>query len=138
MPHFRAQMNCVPGMVTEFAFEPIYTTQEMRDMTFMQEKVANINAIRAKKSTALVAKGEPALDPYTFDYLLLCNKICGSSHYNMQMKIVVDTPAEYKKWLASKPTIVEEVKAAKAADAPADAPAKPADTSKLATAVAAK
>jgi cytochrome c oxidase subunit 2 len=53
----------------------------------------------------------------------------------MQMKIVVDTPAEYKKWLASKPTIVEEVKAAKAADAPADAPAKPADTSKLATAV---
>ncbi len=21
-PHFRAQMNCVPGMVTEFAFEP--------------------------------------------------------------------------------------------------------------------
>lgn len=138
MPHFRAQMNCVPGMVTEFAFEPIYTTQEMRDMTFMQEKVANINAIRAKKSTALVVKGEPALDPYTFDYLLLCNKICGSSHYNMQMKIVVDTPAEYKKWLASKPTIVEEVKAAKAADAPADAPAKPADTSKLATAVAAK
>lgn len=138
MPHFRAQMNCVPGMVTEFAFEPIYTTQEMRDMTFMQEKVANINAIRAKKSTALVAKGEPALDPYTFDYLLLCNKICGSSHYNMQMKIVVDTPAEYKKWLASKPTIVEEMKAAKAVDAPADAPAKPADTSKLATAVAAK
>ncbi|HOZ74718.1 MAG TPA: cytochrome c oxidase subunit II [Flavobacterium sp.] len=138
MPHFRAQMNCVPGMVTEFAFEPIYTTQEMRDMTFMQEKVANINAIRAKKSTELVAKGEPALDPYTFDYLLLCNKICGSSHYNMQMKIVVDTPAEYKKWLASKPTIVEEVKASAAADAPADAPAKPADTSKMATAVAAK
>jgi cytochrome c oxidase subunit 2 len=64
-----------------------------------------------RKSTALVAKGEPALDPYTFDYLLLCNKICGSSHYNMQMKIVVDTPADYKKWLASKPTIVEEVKA---------------------------
>jgi cytochrome c oxidase subunit 2 len=26
MPYFRAQMNCVPGMVTEFAFEPIYTT----------------------------------------------------------------------------------------------------------------
>jgi cytochrome c oxidase subunit 2 len=22
MPYFRAQMNCVPGMVTEFAFEP--------------------------------------------------------------------------------------------------------------------
>jgi cytochrome c oxidase subunit 2 len=24
MPYFRAQMNCVPGMVTQFAFE-IYT-----------------------------------------------------------------------------------------------------------------
>ena len=49
MPHFRAQMNCVPGMVTEFAFTPIYTTSEMRDMPYMQEKVANCNAIRNKK-----------------------------------------------------------------------------------------
>ena len=119
MPHFRAQMNCVPGMVTEFAFEPIYTTQEMRDMPFMQEKVANINAIRTQKSIDLVAKGESALDQYTFDYLLLCNKICGASHYNMQMKIVVDTPEDYAKWLATKPTIAEEVKAAAAT------PAKP-------------
>ena len=115
MPHFRAQMNVVPGMVTEFAFEPIYTTQEMRDMPFMQEKVANINALRTQKSVELMAKGEAALDPYTFDYLLLCNKICGASHYNMQMKIVVDTPEDYKKWLAGKPTIIEEVKKAAAA-----------------------
>ena len=120
MPHFRAQMNCVPGMVTQFAFEPIYTTTEMRDMDFMQEKVAKINEIRAKKSADLVAKGEPALDPYTFDYLLLCNKICGTSHYNMQMKIVVDTPEDFKKWLAEKPTLIEEVKAAKATPAPAE------------------
>ena len=25
------------------------------------------------------------------DYLLLCAKICGSSHYNMQMKIIVES-----------------------------------------------
>jgi len=127
MPHFRAQMNCVPGMVTEFAFTPIYTTAEMRDLPFMQEKVANINAIRTKKSAELVAKGQTALDPYSFDYLLLCNKICGSSHYNMQMKIVVDTPEEYKKWVASKPTFKEELKAATATPA-ADANAKGVDT----------
>ncbi len=127
MPHFRAQMNCVPGMVTEFAFTPIYTTAEMRDLPFMQEKVANINAIRTKKSVDLVAKGQTALDPYSFDYLLLCNKICGSSHYNMQMKIVVDTPEEYKKWVASKPTFKEELKAATAAPA-TDANAKGSDT----------
>jgi cytochrome c oxidase subunit 2 len=127
MPHFRAQMNCVPGMVTQFAFEPIYTTQQMRDMPFMQEKVANINAIRAKKSTELVAKGLPALDPYTFDYLLLCNKICGASHYNMQMKIVVDTPEDYKKWLATQKTFKEELQAA-AAPAPEKGAAMPVDS----------
>lgn len=131
MPHFRAQMNCVPGMVTEFAFTPIYTTSEMRDMPFMQEKVANINAIRNKKSVDLVAKGGTALDPYTFDYLLLCNKICGASHYNMQMKIVVDTPQEYKKWLAEKPTIAAEIKAANAPAEPLPTDANSADTAKV-------
>jgi cytochrome c oxidase subunit 2 len=108
-------MNCVPGMVTEFAFEPIYTSDEYRQLPYMVEKVANINALRTKKSAELVAKGESALDPYSFDYLLLCNKICGASHYNMQMKVVVDTPEDYKKWLSDKPTVVQEVKAANAA-----------------------
>ncbi len=131
MPHFRAQMNCVPGMVTEFAFTPIYTTSEMRDMPFMQEKVANINAIRNKKSVDLVAKGGTALDPYTFDYLLLCNKICGASHYNMQMKIVVDTPQDYKKWLAEKPTLAAEIKAANAPAEPLPTDANSVDTAKV-------
>jgi cytochrome c oxidase subunit 2 len=114
MPHFRAQMNCVPGMVTQFSFIPTVTTAEMRENPNMIEKVANINNIRAKKSIDLVAKGEPALDPYTFDYLLLCNKICGASHYNMQLKIVVDTAEEYKAWLKenSQKTIVLAVKTA--------------------------
>jgi cytochrome c oxidase subunit 2 len=114
MPHFRAQMNCVPGMVTEFAFTPIYTTDEYRDLPYIVDKVANINAIRTKKSAELVANGAAALDPYTFDFLLLCNKICGASHYNMQMKIVVDTPEEYKKWLKEKSTFKDELKAAAA------------------------
>jgi cytochrome c oxidase subunit 2 len=80
----------------------------------MIEKVANINAIRSKKSIDLVANGQVALDPYTFDFLLLCNKICGTSHYNMQMKIIVDTPEEYKAWLKDKKTIVTAVKNAAA------------------------
>ncbi len=73
MPHFRAQMNCVPGMPTTFWFTPTITTAQMRE---------NTN------------------DP-KFDYLLLCAKICGSAHYNMQVKIVVVEDAEYKKWLAT-------------------------------------
>lgn len=113
-PHFRAQMNCVPGMVTEFAFVPIHTSDEYRALPFMVEKVKKINALREAKSKELVAKGLPALDPYTFDYLLLCNKICGASHYNMQMKVIVDTPEDFKKWLSDKPTLVQEVKTANA------------------------
>jgi cytochrome c oxidase subunit 2 len=114
MPYFRAQMNCVPGMVTEFAFVPIYTTAEYRELPYMIEKVANINAIRAEKSIALVAEGKAALDRYNFDYLLLCNKICGASHYNMQMKIIVDTPEDYKVWLKEQTVLAEQVKAANA------------------------
>lgn len=119
-PHFRAQMNCVPGMVTEFAFVPTFTTEEYRNLPYMVKKVENINALRTKKSAELVAKGQTALDPYTFDYLLLCNKICGSSHYNMQMKVVVDSPEEYKKWLSDKGTLVQEVKTANAVPAAVD------------------
>ncbi|MCG9791515.1 cytochrome c oxidase subunit II [Flavobacterium algicola] len=114
MPHFRAQMNCVPGMVTEFAFEPIYTTAEYRELPYMIEKVSHINELRAQKSTKLVASGGTALDPYTFDYLLLCNKICGASHYNMQMKIIVDTPEDYKKWIKEQAILAVQVKEANA------------------------
>ena len=39
-------------------------------------------------------------EPVIFDYLLLCNKICGASHYNMQMNIVVESEKDYKEWLA--------------------------------------
>jgi cytochrome c oxidase subunit 2 len=99
MPHFRAQMNCVPGMITQFGFTPNVTTAEMRQNPDMAEKVANINKIRVEKSEKLVAEGEEALDRYEFDYLLLCNKICGKSHYNMQMKIIVETQEEYDAWM---------------------------------------
>jgi cytochrome c oxidase subunit II len=114
MPHFRAQMNCVPGMVTQFAFRPTMTTDEMRQDEGIIQKVETINKIRSKKSAALVADGKSPLDPYAFDYLLLCNKICGPSHYNMQMKIVVDTPEDFQKWLKDKKTIAQAVKEDKA------------------------
>jgi cytochrome c oxidase subunit 2 len=99
MPHFRAQMNCVPGMVTEFAFTPSMTTEEMRANESTIQKVEGINKIRAEK-------GE---DPYEFDYLLLCNKICGASHYNMQMKIIVEEEADFNAWLANQKTMAQVV-----------------------------
>jgi cytochrome c oxidase subunit 2 len=123
MPHFRAQMNCVPGMVTQFAFIPSVTTEEMRNKPKMVDKVANINKIRQQKSKELVANGEVPLDPYTFDYLLLCNKICGASHYNMQMKIVVVEKSEFNDWLGKKATINQVF-------SPKDIPSNEAETTK--------
>ena len=105
MPHFRAQMNCVPGMITQFAFTPSMTTDDMRMNDEVIEKVEYINQIRTEKNIELLAKGEEVLEMYEFDYLLLCNKICGSNHFNMQMKIVVDTEEDYNTWLAEQATI---------------------------------
>lgn len=122
MPHFRAQMNCVPGMVTQFSFIPNVTTSEMRETEDMITKVNRINKIREKKNVQLLAEGKTALDPYTFDYLLLCNKICGASHYNMQMKVIVESPEEFKTWLKDKPTLVQAVKVANATPADGEKP----------------
>jgi cytochrome c oxidase subunit 2 len=72
MPHFRAQMNAVPGVPTRFKMTPTITTDSMRTITGDEE----------------------------FNYVLLCNKVCGSAHFNMQMTIVVDTPEQYEAWLA--------------------------------------
>lgn len=79
MPHFRAQMNCVPGMQTQFNFTPSVTTEEMREITGNDE----------------------------FNYVLICNKICGAAHYNMQMDIIVESPEDYKKWLAEQKQFVK-------------------------------
>ncbi len=76
MPHFRAQMNTVPGMVTTFKFTPTITTDSMRVIT------GNEN----------------------FNYALLCNKICGSAHYNMKMDIIVESEEDYQKWLEGQKT----------------------------------
>ena len=109
MPHFRAQMNCVPGMITEFAFTPITTTDDMRLDPDVVAKVKKINKIRAENSKQLVADGDEALEPYIFDYILLCNKICGTSHYNMQMKIIVETPEAYEAWMSQQQTFAQVI-----------------------------
>ena len=109
MPFFRAQMNVVPGMITEFSYTPTITTEEMRESDFMVDKVATINGIRIKKSKELTAKGEEALEPYEFDYYLLCNKICGASHFNMQMKIIVESEEDYEAWIAQQETFKQVV-----------------------------
>ncbi len=69
-PHFRMQMNAVPGMPTQFWFTPTVSTVEMREIT-----------------------GNP-----DFNYELVCNKICGKSHYGMKGIITVLEQDEYDSW----------------------------------------
>lgn len=69
-PHFRQQMNTVPGMTTRMKFTPDVTTKEMK-----------------KK-----------MNDENFNYVLMCNKICGSSHYKMKLMVVVLDKAAYKAW----------------------------------------
>jgi cytochrome c oxidase subunit 2 len=99
LPHFRVQMNCVPGAITQFHFTPTVTTAEMRSDAGVIKRVNHINELR----------NENGEDPYEFDYVLLCNKICGSAHYNMQMKIVVVEEDEYKDWLKKQKTFAEAI-----------------------------
>lgn len=80
MPDFRVQMNCVPGMNTYFQFTPTKTTQEMRQDT----------------------------DNPKFNYNLLCAKICGGSHYNMQFKVRVVSNKEYQEWIKQQKLIVTD------------------------------
>lgn len=91
LPHFRVQMNTVPGMRTNFHFKPTITTADMRKNEAVIEQMEEVNAIRAAKKQK----------PIVFDYWLLCNKICGESHYKMKMKVVIDTKEEYAKWIAA-------------------------------------
>jgi len=83
MPHFRVQMNAVPGLPTFFKFKPTITTTDMRNR----------------------------LDDPKFEYLLYCNKICGGGHYNMQKVVRVVTEAEYQDWLShQKPYLSDQLK----------------------------
>lgn len=33
-----------------------------------------------------------------FEYVVACNKLCGSGHYNMKKKLRIVTQKEYDKW----------------------------------------
>lgn len=101
LPYFRAQMNVVPGLPTQITFKPTITTAEMRNKLNNQE----------------------------FDYYVVCNKICGNAHFNMKLKVVIESEAEYKKWLASKQaTFVKAPAAEKATEPPADSTTAAAST----------
>ena len=94
-PHFRAQINAVPGMETSFALTPTITTKEMRDDPEVAKHWENINEIHNERKRRIGEEEEKVI----FDYILLCNKICGAGHSNMQLKVIVETQEEFNQWI---------------------------------------
>lgn len=86
LPHFHTQMNCLPGMTTQFHFKPVITTEEMKKIT----------------------KDE------NFHYILLCNKICGVAHYNMKLEVICESESEFDTWMKTQKTVAENRAAEKA------------------------
>jgi cytochrome c oxidase subunit 2 len=104
LSHFRLKMDAVPGIPTTLWFTPLYTTAEMK------EKTGNPN----------------------FTYEISCDQMCGKGHFSMRGVIIVESEADYNKWLAQqKPqmwTVRPETKPKE------DMPAPAADSSSAAAA----
>lgn len=81
LPEFRVMMDAVPGIPTKFWFTPTITTEEMR-----------------------VKTNNPK-----FDYVMTCNQLCGSGHYNMKKKVRIVSESEYKTWLSEQKSYYETV-----------------------------
>ncbi|HMP91979.1 MAG TPA: cytochrome c oxidase subunit II [Phnomibacter sp.] len=67
LPHFRLKMDAVPGIPTTLWFTPKWTTEEMRKRTNNPD----------------------------FEYEIVCDQLCGASHYAMRGVIKVVTQQEY-------------------------------------------
>ncbi len=98
LAHFRLKMDAVPGITTTLWFTPTITTAEMKEITHNPD----------------------------FVYEISCDQLCGKGHYSMRGTVIVETQAEYDKWMASQVTYYAgNNPAAAPAAAPADGTAKP-------------
>jgi cytochrome c oxidase subunit 2 len=73
LSHFRMKMDAVPGIPTTLWFKPLYTTEEMK-----------------------VRSGDP-----NFVYEISCDQMCGKGHFSMRGVIIVESEADYEKWLST-------------------------------------
>ena len=55
----------------------------------------NINVVHNERKRRIGEEEERVL----FDYVLMCNKICGAGHSNMQLKVIVETQEEFNNWI---------------------------------------
>lgn len=73
LPHFRLKMDAVPGITTTLWFIPSITSDSMKQITKNPD----------------------------FVYEIACDQLCGKGHYSMRGTVIVETQAQYDKWLQS-------------------------------------
>ncbi len=103
LPHFRIKMDAVPGITTTLWFTPTITSDSMKAIT------KNPN----------------------FVYEIACDQLCGKGHYSMRGTIIVESQADYDKWMAKQASYYSANNPA-ATPAPAEAPVKT-DSAKVVT-----
>lgn len=81
LPHFRRQQQALPGLETSIEFTPERTTEEMHKK--------NKNKVEGDTANS------------DFNYIMICNKICGVGHYEMNMTLIVDEEKEFLNWWSS-------------------------------------
>ncbi len=81
LPHFRMKLDCVPGIPTQFWFNPTITTDSMRTI----------------------------VDDPSFNYELACAELCGSGHWNMRKLVKIVTAEKYEEWLTTQKSYYELV-----------------------------
>jgi cytochrome c oxidase subunit 2 len=88
LSHFRMKMDAVPGIPTTLWFKPLYTTEEMK-----------------------VRSGDP-----NFVYEISCDQMCGKGHFSMRGVIIVESEADYEKWLSTQKSEYATIAAPAASD----------------------
>jgi cytochrome c oxidase subunit II len=99
LPYFRLKMDAVPGIMTTLWFTPTITSDSMKTITKNPD----------------------------FVYEISCDQMCGKGHYSMRGTVIVQTQAEYDKWMASQASYYSQnlpAGAAPAATTPDAAPKK--------------
>ena len=97
LPHFRLKMDAVPGITTTLWFTPTITTDSMKIITKNPD----------------------------FVYEISCDQLCGKGHYSMRGTVIVQTQADYDKWMASQQTYYASNNPAAAAPAADTSKAQP-------------
>jgi cytochrome c oxidase subunit 2 len=87
-------------MKTKFTFTPTETNAEFNAKAIEEGKVY-LEIIRDENTGEILSSVEKL---GSTGYILLCNKVCGTSHFNMKVFIEVVEQDEFDAWIAGQKT----------------------------------